>query len=88
MSNLDQAKLEKLQKQLIGNIGGAVGLLMAYMGDQASVYKVLDEIGPCGSSELAKKFGSPLGTIKSRLRLIYESLRKAEDLKPLGGADE
>ena len=55
MSNLDQAKLEKLQKQLIGNIGGAVGLLMAYMGDQASVYKVLDEIGPCSSSELAKK---------------------------------
>ena len=55
MSNLDQAKLEKLQKQLIGNIGGAVGLLMAYMGDQASVYKVLDETGPCSSSELAKK---------------------------------
>ena len=39
-------------------------------------------------AELAKKFGSPLGTIKSRLRLIYEALRKAEDLKPLSGADE
>ena len=39
-------------------------------------------------SELAFKFGKPLGTIKSRLRLIYDSLRNAEDLKPLSGSDE
>ena len=39
-------------------------------------------------SELALKFGKPLGTIKSRLRLIYDSLRNAEDLKPLSRSDE
>ena len=39
-------------------------------------------------AELAKKFGSPLGTIKSRLRLIYESLRKTEELKTLSESDE
>ena len=39
-------------------------------------------------AELAIKFGSPLGTIKSRLRLIYDSLRKTEDLEQLSGADE
>ncbi|MDC3067520.1 class I SAM-dependent methyltransferase [Pseudomonadota bacterium] len=55
MSNLDQAKLEALQRQLVGNIGGAVGLLMAYIGDQAGVYKVLEETGPCTSSELSRK---------------------------------
>lgn len=39
-------------------------------------------------SELAKKFNKPLGTIKSRLRLIYDSLRDAEDLKILSGPDD
>ena len=39
-------------------------------------------------SELARKYKKPLGTIKSRLRLIYDSLRKTEDLSSLKGADE
>jgi RNA polymerase sigma-70 factor (ECF subfamily) len=39
-------------------------------------------------AELAKKFKKPLGTIKSSLRLIYDSLRKTEDLKPLKGSDD
>ena len=55
MPNLDQAKMEMLQKQIVGNVGGAVGLLMAYIGDKAGVYKALDEFGPCSSNELAAK---------------------------------
>ena len=39
-------------------------------------------------AELAKKYKKPLGTIKSRLRLIYEALRKLEDLKVLKGTDD
>lgn len=39
-------------------------------------------------SQLAKKYKKPLGTIKSRLRLIYDSLRKTEDLKLLKDADD
>ena len=38
-------------------------------------------------AELAKRFDKPLGTIKSRLRLIYESLRKEENLLTLKGSD-
>ena len=32
-------------------------------------------------TELAQKFDKPLGTIKSRLRLIYDSLRKIDELR-------
>ena len=39
-------------------------------------------------AELARKFGKPLGTIKSRLRLIYDSLRNVEELKSLSNSDE
>ena len=39
-------------------------------------------------AELAQKFNKPLGTIKSRLRLIYDSLRNVEDLKVLSGPDD
>ena len=39
-------------------------------------------------AELAEKFGKPLGTIKSRLRHIYSSLRSIEDLKSLRGSDD
>ena len=38
-------------------------------------------------AELAKKYKKPLGTIKSRLRLIYNSLRKTEYLRALKGED-
>ena len=39
-------------------------------------------------AELALKFDKPLGTIKSRLRLIYDSLRGLDDLKHYGDSDE
>ena len=39
-------------------------------------------------AELAKKYKKPLGTIKSRLRLVYDSLRKTEELKLLKGVDD
>ena len=39
-------------------------------------------------AELAKKYKKPLGTIKSRLRLIYDSLRNTEDLRVLKGTDD
>ena len=39
-------------------------------------------------AELAKKFNKPLGTIKSRLRLIYDSLRKVNVISSLGDLDE
>lgn len=55
--NLNQEKLEELSGKLLGDVAGAMGLLMAYIGDQAGVYKALEEIGPCSSSTLAEKTG-------------------------------
>ena len=65
------------------------------------IASVLNQLGPerkqllisaffegLSHAELAKKYKKPLGTIKSRLRLIYESLRKLEDLKVLKGTDD
>ncbi len=54
---MDEDKFNVLFGKVLGDVGGAVGLLMAYMGDQAGVYKVMEEAGPSTSDELAKKSG-------------------------------
>lgn len=53
----DEKKFEELQGKVMGDVGGAIGLLMAYMGDQAGVYKTLEDTGPCTHEELAEKSG-------------------------------
>ena len=53
----DETKFNELQGKVMGDVGGAIGLLMAYMGDQAGVYKVLEETGPCTCEELAEQSG-------------------------------
>ena len=55
MSNFNQKKFEQLQGKVMGNAAGAVGLLMAYIGDQAGVYRALEKIGPCSHQKLAKE---------------------------------
>ena len=55
MENFDQEKFEKLQGKVLTDVGGAIGVLMAYIGDQSGVYRTLEEIGPCGHEELARK---------------------------------
>ena len=37
------------------DVGGAIGLLMAYIGDQAGVYQTLERVGRCSHSTLAKE---------------------------------
>lgn len=53
----DQAKFDELQGKIIGDVGGAMGLLMAYIGDQTGVYRALEEHGPCGHEHLASRAG-------------------------------
>ena len=53
MAAFDQAKFEALQGRVMGNVGGAVGLLLAYMGDQVGLYKALEESGGVTSEKLA-----------------------------------
>lgn len=53
----DEVKFEQLQGKVMSDIGGAIGILMAYIGDQANVFRVLEEVGPCSHDELSVKAG-------------------------------
>jgi SAM-dependent methyltransferase len=55
VQTIDETKLEALQGKVMADVGGAIGVLMAYLGDQAGVYKVLEEIGTCTHEELAQE---------------------------------
>ena len=53
----NQEKFEELQGKVMVDVGGAMGMLMAYIGDQTGVYKALEEHGPCSHEELAELAG-------------------------------
>lgn len=57
MRSIDETKLMELQGKVVGDVAGAMGLLMAYIGDQAGVYAQLERLGPCRSDELAQQLG-------------------------------
>jgi SAM-dependent methyltransferase len=54
---LDTAKLEELAGKIVGDVSGAMGLLMAYIGDQCGIYIALEAHGPCSADRLADKTG-------------------------------
>jgi 2-polyprenyl-3-methyl-5-hydroxy-6-metoxy-1,4-benzoquinol methylase len=53
----NQEKFEKIQGKVFGDVGGAMGLFMAFLGDQTGVYTALEDLGPCSDEELAGKTG-------------------------------
>lgn len=55
--DFDQEKFEELQGKVFGDVGGAMGILMSYIGDQSGVYKALEDAGPCSHVDLAKTSG-------------------------------
>lgn len=57
MTEFSEAKFEQLQGKVMADVGGAVGLLMAHIGDQTGVYQALEEIGPCTHEALAATAG-------------------------------
>lgn len=56
-TDINQDKLEQLAGKVIGDVAGAMGVLLAYVGDQAGVYAALEEHGPCTAADLAQKTG-------------------------------
>ena len=52
---MDAEKLSQLTQKVIGDAAGAVGLLLAYIGDQSKVYTTMDELGPSSVKEIADK---------------------------------
>jgi hypothetical protein len=57
MTEFNQEAFEALQGKVMGDVGGAMGLLMAYLGDQAGVYEGLEAHGPCSHAQLAEVTG-------------------------------
>ena len=53
----NQDKFDELQSKVFADVGGAMGILMSYIGDQSGVYKALEDIGPCSHTDLATKSG-------------------------------
>jgi len=53
----NEDKFAELQGKVMGDVGGAVGLFMAYIGDQAGVYQAMEDKGACTHSDLAEATG-------------------------------
>jgi ubiquinone/menaquinone biosynthesis C-methylase UbiE len=47
-------KVDEFAGKVMGDIGGALALLLSFIGDQTGVYRNLRDIGPCSTTELAK----------------------------------
>jgi 2-polyprenyl-3-methyl-5-hydroxy-6-metoxy-1,4-benzoquinol methylase len=54
---IDETKLNELIGKVIGDVAGAMSLFLAYIGDQAGVFAVLDGAGPLSLEQLAEKTG-------------------------------
>ena len=54
---MNEDKFNALFGKVLGDVSGAMGLLMAYIGDQAGVYKALEEVGPSTCDQLSEKCG-------------------------------
>ncbi|HIK15306.1 MAG TPA: hypothetical protein IGS53_08490 [Leptolyngbyaceae cyanobacterium M33_DOE_097] len=55
--DLDLAKLEAFAGKVMGDIGGALALLLTYVGDQTGVYQALRNTGRCRLETLAQAAG-------------------------------
>ena len=51
---MDAEKLSQLTQKVIGDAAGAVGLLLAYIGDRSEVYVTMDKLGPATTQEIAQ----------------------------------
>ena len=47
--------LEELAGKVGGDAGGALGVLLAYIGDQSGVYRALEDKGPINCDALAQE---------------------------------
>lgn len=56
-AEINEDRLNELAGKVVGDVAGAMGVLLAYIGDQAGVYAALEEAGPCTAAELAAKTG-------------------------------
>lgn len=53
LDKVNEGRLEELQGKVMGDVAGAMGVILAYMGDRLDLYSALAEIAPATSQELA-----------------------------------
>lgn len=54
---INMERVEELVGKVVGDVAGAMSLLMAFIGDKASLYTAMDEAGPSTIDQLASKTG-------------------------------
>src|SRR5262245_25989797 len=54
---IDEAKLMALLGKVVGDFGGAAGIVLGALGDRLGLYKAMAEAGPINSTELADRTG-------------------------------
>ncbi|TNE50979.1 MAG: class I SAM-dependent methyltransferase [Sphingomonadales bacterium] len=57
MAEVNMEKLEELAGKVVGDVAGAMGVFMSYLGDQAGVFEAIDKAGPVTIDQLAAKTG-------------------------------
>lgn len=55
VQEIDGLKLEQLIGKVIGDVAGAMGLLMSWLGDQAGLYRALERVGPATAEKIAEE---------------------------------
>lgn len=53
----DESRLQELAGKVVGDIAGAMGVFMAYIGDQSGVYRAMRDAGPLTADALSKRTG-------------------------------
>jgi len=54
---VDEGKLEEFANKIMGDVGGAFAILLAYIGDQTGVFRSLRDEGPATAGALAGRTG-------------------------------
>lgn len=54
-TQVDEGRLQELAGKVVGDIAGAMGVFMAYIGDQSGAYRAMREAGPMTVEELSAK---------------------------------
>ena len=55
--SIDISKLEKLSEKVMGDAAGAMGVMMAYIGDQTGIYKKMESLGPATTANISESCG-------------------------------
>lgn len=58
VQQIDEARLEQLMGKAVGDVAGAMGLLMAWLGDQAGLYATLERLSPTSAEAVASNAGA------------------------------